>query len=90
MTRYIVGDVIAFLQENNVFVHRLIWKKFSGWHYTKGDAVKNRIERMKIEHIVGKVVGLNRNGMEIDMPGRREYSATLRSLMEYLNCRYLK
>ncbi len=88
--KYRVGNIIAFVQENNIVVHRLIWKKFSGWYYTKGDAAENRIERFKVESIVGRVIKRKRKGKEKIFGSFSGKIVSIRSLMEYLVCRFLK
>ncbi len=87
---YRIGDTLAFIQDDNVVVHRLIWKKISGVYYTKGDAVKGRTEKLVPENIVGKVICPENNVKEKTNGIYSSRLVSFFSLWEYLICRYLK
>lgn len=64
---YVVGDVIVFVYEYNVLVHRILKIK-NGFLYCKGDN-SFRLEHISFDEILGKVTKVN--DLEIRMFSRK-------------------
>lgn len=64
---YVVGDVVVFVYDFNVLVHRIL-KMENGSIYCKGDN-SFRLEQISFDEIMGKVIKVN--GVEINALPRK-------------------
>lgn len=63
-----IGDVVLFARNHRFFIHRIVARQGSSW-ITRGDAVPQNDPPVPIAEILGKVVGIERNGRVV--PPRR-------------------